>query len=46
MFSEVAMPLGMMLFGPLGDVIKIEYLLIVAGAMSLRGYARKPKRLD
>lgn len=31
MFSGVAMPLGMAVFGPLGDIIRIEWLLIVSG---------------
>ncbi|MPM41489.1 hypothetical protein SDC9_88144 [bioreactor metagenome] len=32
MFSGLAMPLGMAVFGPLGDMVKIEWLLIVSGA--------------
>ncbi len=31
MFSGLAMPLGMVVFGPLGDVVRIEWLLIVSG---------------
>ncbi|MDR1706968.1 MAG: MFS transporter [Prevotella sp.] len=31
MFSGVAMPLGMLVFGPLGDVVRIESLLIASG---------------
>ncbi|MDR1953293.1 MAG: MFS transporter [Clostridiales Family XIII bacterium] len=31
MINGLAMPLGMALFGPLGDLVKIEYLLIVTG---------------
>lgn len=31
MFSGLAMPLGMVVFGPLGDVIPIEWLLITSG---------------
>jgi DHA3 family macrolide efflux protein-like MFS transporter len=37
MFSGVAMPLGMVVFGPLGDVIRIEWLLIATGAVILAG---------
>ncbi|MDR1619066.1 MAG: MFS transporter [Clostridiales bacterium] len=33
MINGLAMPLGMALFGPLGDIVKIEYLLIVTGAL-------------
>ncbi|MDR1001058.1 MAG: MFS transporter [Clostridiales bacterium] len=33
MINGLAMPLGMALFGPLGDAVKIEYLLIVTGAL-------------
>lgn len=33
MFSGLAMPLGMVIFGPLGDIMKIEWLLIVTGAI-------------
>lgn len=35
MLSTAAMPLGMMLFGPLGDLVSIESLLIVSGALML-----------
>ena len=31
MFSGLAMPLGMVVFGPLGDVVRIEWLLIASG---------------
>ena len=31
MFSGLAMPLGMVVFGPLGDAIRIEWLLIFTG---------------
>lgn len=31
MFSGLAMPLGMIVFGPLGDVVRIEWLLIASG---------------
>jgi DHA3 family macrolide efflux protein-like MFS transporter len=37
MFSGLAMPVGMLLFGPLGDIVKIEWLLIVTGAMLVSG---------
>ncbi|MDR1131061.1 MAG: MFS transporter [Oscillospiraceae bacterium] len=37
MLSGLAMPVGMLLFGPLGDVIKIEWLLIVTGVMLILG---------
>jgi DHA3 family macrolide efflux protein-like MFS transporter len=33
MINGLAMPLGMTLFGPLGDAVKIEYLLMVTGAL-------------
>jgi DHA3 family macrolide efflux protein-like MFS transporter len=45
MISGLAMPLGMAFFGPLGDVVSIELLLIVTGAVLLAGglvlYGRK-----
>jgi DHA3 family macrolide efflux protein-like MFS transporter len=31
--NSLAIPLGMALFGPLGDIAKIEYLLIVTGVL-------------
>lgn len=31
MFSGLAMPLAMLVFGPLGDVVQIEWLLIASG---------------
>lgn len=31
MFSGLAMPIGMGVFGPLGDVVRIEWLLIASG---------------
>lgn len=31
MISSVMMPLGMLMFGPLSDIIKIEWLLIITG---------------
>ncbi|MDR2044711.1 MAG: MFS transporter [Clostridium sp.] len=37
MFSGLAMPVGMLLFGPLGDSVKIEWLLIVTGAILILG---------
>jgi DHA3 family macrolide efflux protein-like MFS transporter len=33
MINGLAMPLGMALFGPLSDIVRIEYLLIVTGAL-------------
>jgi DHA3 family macrolide efflux protein-like MFS transporter len=33
MFSGLALPLGMAVFGPLSDIIKIEWLLIISGAV-------------
>lgn len=45
MVNGVAMPLGIALFGPLGDAVRIETLLIVTGAMLILGgfvlYGRK-----
>jgi DHA3 family macrolide efflux protein-like MFS transporter len=35
MLSSVAMPLAMLLFGPLGDVIPIDWILIAVGAAIL-----------
>jgi DHA3 family macrolide efflux protein-like MFS transporter len=35
--NGLAMPLGMILFGPLGDLIKIEWLLIVTGILLVGG---------
>ncbi|MDR1572058.1 MAG: MFS transporter [Clostridiales Family XIII bacterium] len=35
MFGGLAMPLGMAVFGPLGDIVEIEPLLIVSGAAIL-----------
>jgi DHA3 family macrolide efflux protein-like MFS transporter len=35
MLSTSLMPLGMLLFGPLADAIKIEWLLLVTGAAML-----------
>ncbi len=37
MFSGLAMPLGMVVFGPLGDTMKIEWLLILTGMVILIG---------
>jgi Bacterial protein of unknown function (DUF894). len=33
MISSSMMPLGMLVFGPLADVIKIEWMLIVTGVL-------------
>lgn len=33
MISSVMMPMGMLIFGPLSDIIKIEWLLIITGIM-------------
>ncbi len=33
MISSVMMPLGMILFGPLSDIIKIEWILIATGIL-------------
>ncbi len=45
MVNGLAMPLGMALFGPLGDAIRIEWLLIVTGVLLILGgfaiYGRK-----
>ncbi len=45
MLSGLAMPLGIALFGPLGDKVKIELLLIITGALMMAGglvlYKRK-----
>lgn len=35
MLSTAAMPLGMLVFGPLGDAVAIEYLLIISGVLIL-----------
>lgn len=37
MVSGIAMPLGVAVFGPLGDVVKIEVLLIITGVMLIAG---------
>ncbi|MDR1664795.1 MAG: MFS transporter [Clostridiales bacterium] len=37
MISGLAFPLGMTLFGPLGDIVRIELLLIVTGVLLLTG---------
>ncbi|HHV08706.1 MAG TPA: MFS transporter [Clostridiales bacterium] len=40
MFSGLAMPLGMVVFGPLGDVVRIEWLLIASGmVIFISGFA-------
>jgi len=33
MISSSAMPIGMLVFGPLADAVKIEWLLIVSGVL-------------
>lgn len=33
MISSVMMPMGMLIFGPLSDIIKIEWLLIITGIL-------------
>jgi DHA3 family macrolide efflux protein-like MFS transporter len=35
MLSSIAMPLAMLIFGPLGDVVAIDWLLIVTGAIMI-----------
>jgi DHA3 family macrolide efflux protein-like MFS transporter len=35
MINSIAMPIGIALFGPLADVIDIEWLLLVSGALML-----------
>jgi DHA3 family macrolide efflux protein-like MFS transporter len=35
--NGLGMPLGMALFGPLGDIVKIELLLVITGALLLAG---------
>lgn len=35
--NGLAMPIGTLLFGPLGDVVKIEWLMIVTGILMLFG---------
>ena len=37
MLSGLAMPVGMMIFGPLGDIVKIEWLFIVTGILLIFG---------
>jgi DHA3 family macrolide efflux protein-like MFS transporter len=37
MINGLAMPFGMAVFGPLGDIVKIEYLLIVTGVLLFAG---------
>jgi DHA3 family macrolide efflux protein-like MFS transporter len=32
MISSIMLPLGMVVFGPLGDVVKLDYLMIATGA--------------
>ncbi len=33
MISSIMMPLGMLIFGPLADIVKIEWLLIGTGVL-------------
>ena len=44
--NGLAMPLGMLVFGPLGDVVKIEYLLVATGVMLLAGSVLLLRRKD
>jgi DHA3 family macrolide efflux protein-like MFS transporter len=37
MIAGLSMPLGIALFGPLGDVIKIEILLVITGILLVIG---------
>jgi DHA3 family macrolide efflux protein-like MFS transporter len=37
MINGIGMPLGMAFFGPLGDIIKIEILLVITGALMILG---------
>lgn len=37
MLSGVAMPIGMIVYGPLADIVKIEYILIVTGVLFVIG---------
>ncbi len=37
MLSSLAMPLSMLIFGPIGDIIKIEWLLIATGIVIFAG---------
>lgn len=37
MISSAVMPLGMLLFGPLSDIVRIEWLLIATGILMLIG---------
>ena len=37
MINGVAMPLGSVLFGPIGDVVAIEWLLVITGALMVVG---------
>ena len=43
--NGLAMPIGMVVFGPLGDLISIELLLIITGSLLVLGtpilYTRK-----
>ena len=35
MISSIVMPVGMLVFGPLADIIAIEYMLIITGIIML-----------
>jgi DHA3 family macrolide efflux protein-like MFS transporter len=35
MIASIVMPMAMLLFGPLSDVIKIEWLLLITGSLIL-----------
>jgi DHA3 family macrolide efflux protein-like MFS transporter len=35
MINSIAMPIGIALFGPLADVVSIELLLLVSGALMM-----------
>lgn len=35
MISSSMMPIGMLVFGPIADVVKIEWLLIISGSLML-----------
>jgi DHA3 family macrolide efflux protein-like MFS transporter len=37
MIQGLGMPLGMAVFGPLGDALKIELLLVITGALLVLG---------
>jgi DHA3 family macrolide efflux protein-like MFS transporter len=37
MLNGLGMPIGMAIFGPLGDIVKIELLLVITGALMVVG---------